>query len=408
MSNSLKLQEIDLNEELKKVKTMKDLTGKDGLMQRLMGNMVQQILEAEISDYLGRNKYERDDEAIRNSRNGYFDKTVTTGLGEVDLKIPRDRQGEFEPQIVPKHETVLSDLDDKVISLYGKGMSTRDITDTLNDMYGSNISASMVSTITDKIMTTANDWQTRVLEEVYPIVFLDAIHYKVRTDGKVVSRAAYVCLGIDKYGYKDVLGIWIGENEGAKFWLGVVNDLKNRGIKDILIACVDGLKGFPEAINTVYPETEIQTCVIHQIRNSHKYISYKDSKEFMSDLKCVYKADTEELALEALEELNAKWSPKYKAVVDSWYNNWDTLSTYFKYPPEIRKLIYTTNTLEGFNRQLRKVTKTKTVFPTDEALRKSLYLATLDIMKKWTMPIANWAMYIGQFAILFEDRIELN
>jgi len=408
MSNSLKLQEIDLNEDLKKVKTMKDLTGKDGLMQRLMGNMVQQILEAEISDYLGRNKYERDDEAIRNSRNGYFDKTVTTGLGEVDLKIPRDRQGEFEPQIVPKHETVLSDLDDKVISLYGKGMSTRDITDTLNDMYGSNISASMVSTITDKIMTTANDWQTRVLEEVYPIVFLDAIHYKVRTDGKVVSRAAYVCLGIDKYGYKDVLGIWIGENEGAKFWLGVVNDLKNRGIKDILIACVDGLKGFPEAINTVYPETEIQTCVIHQIRNSHKYISYKDSKEFMSDLKCVYKADTEELALEALEELNAKWSPKYKAVVDSWYNNWDTLSTYFKYPPEIRKLIYTTNTLEGFNRQLRKVTKTKTVFPTDEALRKSLYLATLDIMKKWTMPIANWAMYIGQFAILFEDRIELN
>lgn len=407
MSNSLNL-EIDLNEELKKVKTMKDLTGKDGLMQRLMGHMVQQILEAEISDYLGRNKYERDEERTLNSRNGYFDKTVTTGLGEVDLKIPRDRNGDFEPQIIPKHETVLTDLDDKVIALYGKGMSTRDITETLNEMYGSNISASMVSTITDRIMTTANDWQTRILEDVYPIVFLDAIHYKVRTEGKVVSRAAYICLGINKYGFKDILGIWIGENEGAKFWLGVVNDLRNRGIKDILIACVDGLKGFPDAIKTVFPDTEIQTCVIHQIRNSYKYISYKDSKRFMENLKCVYKADTEELALEALEELNATWGTKYKAVVDSWYNNWDTLATYFKYPPEIRKLIYTTNTLEGFNRQLRKVTKVRTVFPTDDSLRKSLYLATLDIMKKWTMPVPNWAVYIGQFAIIFDGRIELN
>lgn len=401
-------QEINYKEEIKKCKTMEDVTGKNGLMQRLLKDVIQNMLEAEMTHHLGRDKYEREEEPAENHRNGHSPKTIKNSLGEMDLDVPRDRRSEFEPVVVQKYETVCNDLDKKVISMYAKGMSTRDIKAQLDEIYGINVSPAMVSTITDKVMGAAADWQNRVLDSVYPIVYLDAIHYKVKDDGRVVSRAAYICLGINKDGYKDILGIWIGENEGAKFWLGVCNDLKNRGVNDILIACIDGLKGFPDAIKTVFPDVEIQTCIIHQIRNSIKYVAYKDQKEFMQDLKLVYRASSEDGATAQLQSLDAKWGKKYSVVINSWYSNWETLSSFFKYPPEIRRIIYTTNTLEGFNRQLRKVTKTKSVFPTDEALKKSLYLATLDILKKWTMVTPNWAGTISQFAILFNGRLELD
>jgi transposase-like protein len=325
----------------------------------------------------------------------------------MELNIPRDRNGEFEPVVVQKYQTACSELDQKIIAMYAKGMSTRDIKAQLEDIYGIDVSASTISAITDKVMSAASDWQNRVLDKVYPIIYLDALYYKVRDDGKIVSKAAYVCLGINTEGYKDILGIWIGESEGAKFWLTVCNDLKNRGIDDILIACMDGLKGLPEAIKTVFPDVTIQNCIIHQIRNSVKYVASKDQKEFMKDLKLVYKASSEEIATQELENLDNKWGKKYPVVINSWYANWENLSTYFKYPPGIRRIIYTTNTLEGFNRQLRKVTKTKSVFPTDDALRKSLFLATMDIMKKWSMPVANWGSTITQFAMMFEGRLDL-
>lgn len=399
---------IDYKAEVAKCKTMEDVTGKNGLIQRLLKDVIQNILEAEIAEHLGREKSERLDTAADNYRNGHYKKNIRSGEGEIELDIPRDRKAEFEPIVVPKYQTNCSEFDKKVIAMYAKGMTTRDIKAHLEELYGIDVSPAMISAITDKVMGAAADWQDRMLDPVYPIAYLDAIHYKVRDNAKIVSKAAYICLAINKEGYKDILGIWIGESEGAKFWLSVCNDLKNRGVQDILIACVDGLKGFPEAIKTVFPETEIQTCIIHQIRNSIKYIGSKNQKEFMQDLKKVYQAPNEENAVEALQNLENKWDGKYPVVIKSWYNNWENLSTYFKYPPEIRRIIYTTNTLEGFNRQLRKVTKNKSVFPTDEALKKSLYLATMDIMKKWSMPIANWGRTISQFAILFEDRMDLD
>lgn len=399
---------INYQEEIKKCKSMEDVVGKNGLMQKLLKDVMQNLLEAEMTNHIGRDRYERSDEPAINYRNGYSSKTVKSSLGEMDVDIPRDRNGEFEPQILQKYKTVCNDLDNKIIGLYAKGMSNRDIKAQLEELYGINVSPSMISTITDKIMGSAAEWQNRTLDKVYPIAYLDAVHYKVKDDHRIVSKAAYICLAINKEGYKDVLGIWIGENEGAKFWLSVCNDLKNRGVEDILIACIDGLKGFPDAIKTVFPKTTIQTCVIHQIRYSLKYIASKDQKEFMADLKLVYKAASEEVALQQLQLLEHKWGKKYGVVISSWYSNWENLSTYFEYPVEVRKIIYTTNTLEGFNRQLRKVTKTKTMFPTDDSLKKSLYLATGDIMKKWSMPIANWAQTISQFAIIFEGRLTLD
>jgi putative transposase len=403
----LEPMQFDYQTELSKCKTMEDLTGKNGLLQKFLKGAIQTMLEAEIAEQMGRNKKERDEDTSSNYRNGYSKKTLETGVGQVDIDIPRDRKSTFNPVIVKKNETVCSDLDKKVIAMYAKGVSTRDIRAQLEDIYGIDVSPSMISTITDKIMGEASDWQNRMLDKVYPIVYLDAIHYKVREDNKVITKAAYICLGIGMEGHKDILGIWIGESEGAKFWLSVCNDLKNRGVEDVLIACMDGLKGLPDAIKTVFPEVTIQTCIIHQIRNSIKYIASKDQKAFLSDLKMVYKAASEDVALSELQNLENKWGKKYAVVINSWENNWDNLSTYFKYPPEIRRIIYTTNTLEGFNRQLRKVTKTKSIFPTDDALRKSLYLATMDIMKKWSMPIANWGTTIAQFSILFEGRLDL-
>ena len=396
---------VDYQAEVKKCKTMEDVVGKNGLMQKLFKDVIQQLLEAEMEEHLDREKYERSNETNPNYRNGYSNKTVSSSFGEVGLDIPRDRKSQFEPKVFKKYETVCNELDKKIIGLYACGMSVRDIKSEMEELYGIDVSPSMISKITDKVVEAAAEWQSRTLEEIYPIVYMDAMHFKVRDDNKIVSKAAYICMALNMQGKKDILGIWIGESEGAKFWLSVCNDLKNRGVNDILIACMDGLKGLPEAIKTVYPDVSIQTCIVHQIRNSLKFIASKDQREFMKDLKSVYRAFNEEAALENLEILKDKWYSKYSVVIDSWYNNWPNLNTYFEYPNEIRKIIYTTNALEGFNRQLRKYTKIRSVFPTDESLRKSLYLSTMKIMEKWTSPNQNWASTLGQLTIMFGERI---
>ena len=400
---------FDYNEEVKKCKTIDDVIGKDGLVQRLIKDVLENILEVEMGEHLGRDKYDRQtdiDQDDRNYRNGYSKKTLRSSFGDVDLDVPRDRKAEFEPQIIKKYETVCNELDKKIISLYAKGMSTRDIQAEVEDLYGITLSPSMISKITDKVIATATEWQNRMLDEIYPIVYLDAMYFKVRSNGKIVNKAVYICLGYTLEGYKDILGIWVDEAEGAKFWLSICNDLKNRGVKKILIACMDGLKGLPQAIKTVFPTVDIQTCIVHQIRNSIKYIASKDKKAFMKDLKEVYKATTEELALAQLDNLKEKWGSNYGMVIDSWYNNWNNLDTFFKFSPQIRKLIYTTNVLEGFNRQVRKFTKVRTIFPTDESLNKCVYLATMEIMEKWTQPIHNWGTTLAELSLYFEEQLK--
>ena len=399
---------FDYNEEVKKCKTIDDVIGKDGLVQRLIKDVLENILEVEMGEHLGRDKYDRQtdiDQDDRNYRNGYSKKTLRSSFGNVDLDVPRDRKAEFEPQIIKKYETVCNELDKKIISLYAKGMSTRDIQAEVEDLYGITLSPSMISKITDKVIATATEWQNRMLDEIYPIVYLDAMYFKVRSNGKIVNKAVYICLGYTLEGYKDILGIWVDEAEGAKFWLSICNDLKNRGVKKILIACMDGLKGLPQAIKTVFPTVDIQTCIVHQIRNSIKYIASKDKKAFMKDLKEVYKAPTEDLALAQLDNLKEKWGSNYGMVIDSWYNNWNNLDTFFKFSPQIRKLIYTTNVLEGFNRQVRKFTKVRTIFPTDESLNKCVYLATMEIMEKWTQPIHNWRTTLAELSLYFEEQL---
>ena len=408
----IKVPNIDYESEIKKCKTLEDVTGKNGLLQKLFKDVMQQLLEAEMEETIGRGKYERNSEYYedeeKNYRNGYSKKNVRSSFGNVELNIPRDRKAEFEPIAVKKYQTDCNEFDKKIISLYARGMSTRDIQAELNELYGIDVSPSMISNITDKVLGSAAEWQSRMLDEVYPIVYMDAIHFKVRDDHRIVTKAAYICLGVDMDGYKDILGIWIGEAEGAKFWLSVCNDLNNRGVKDICIACMDGLRGLPDAIKTVFPNVSIQSCIIHQIRNSMRYVPYKDRKVFVADLKKVYKAPNEEIALAQLDMLKEKWNDKYSNVIESWYINWDKLSTFFAFNEQIRKMIYTTNTLEGINRQIRKFTKTRTVFPTDDSLRKSLYLATEIIMQKWTSPISNWGLILSQFMIMFGDRLNKN
>ena len=394
---------------MKKCKTIDDVIGKNGLVQRLIKDVLENILEVEMGEHLGRDKYDRQtdiDQDDRNYRNGYSKKTLRSSFGDVDLDVPRDRKAEFEPQIIKKYETVCNELDKKIISLYAKGMSTRDIQAGVEDLYGITLSPSMISKITDKVIATATEWQNRMLDVIYPIVYLDAMYFKVRSNGKIVNKAVYICLGYTLEGYKDILGIWVDEAEGAKFWLSICNDLKNRGVKKILIACMDGLKGLPQAIKTVFPTVDIQTCIVHQIRNSIKYIASKDKKAFMKDLKEVYKAPTEDLALAQLDNLKEKWGSNYGMVIDSWYNNWNNLDTFFKFSPQIRKLIYTTNVLEGFNRQVRKFTKVRTIFPTDESLNKCVYLVTMKIMEKWTQPIHNWGTTLAELSLYFEEQLK--
>jgi putative transposase len=404
MGNTQLKENFKYEEELAKCKTLEDVTGQNGLIQKMIKNALEHMLTNEMDEFLDREKHERDNGATKNYRNGSYPKTVKTNFGDVKVHIPRDRNGEFQPESISKFQTTDPGLEAKIISMYSKGMSTRDIQDHIQGLYGTDISPSTISNITDKVMEDASDWFSRPLDEIYPVIYLDAVHFKIKADSRIQNRAAYICQGLNMQGHKDILGIWIGENEGAKFWLGVCNELKNRGVKDVLIACVDGLNGFPDAIRSVFPKTEIQLCIIHQIRNSFKYVASKDQKEFMKDLKLVYKAPSEEIALNELDRLSAKWGKKYSVVIDSWLNKWTDLSTFFKYASDIRRMIYTTNPVEGFNRQLRKATKIKTMFPGDEALRKALYLATIDIMKKWTSPVQNWGIALGQFTITFGDR----
>ena len=375
------------------------------MLKDLFAGTIQEMLDAEMEDHLGYSKYDYKNKEVENSRNGIRTKKVKSDFGEVQISIPRDRQGTFEPQVIRNYENDISGIEDQVLGMYAKGMSIRDISSHIKSIYNVDISHTLVSKITDRILPVANEWQNRPLDSIYPIVFMDAIHYKVRTEGRVVSKAAYIAIGINMEGFKEVLGIWIGENESSKYWLKVINDIRNRGVKDILIASVDGLNGFSEAIKAVFPNTEVQRCVVHQIRNTLNYLPYKDKKEFARDLKTVYTAINEETAMDNLDLLDKKWGNKYGVAIRSWRNNWSELSSYFKYPQEIRTIIYTTNSMENYNRMLRKVTKSKSIFPSDESLHKSLYLATADISDKWTQKIRNWPQILDQLSIYFEDRL---
>lgn len=370
--------------------------------------VLQEALEAELDEKLGYSKYDTGTKQLKaseNSRNGYSKKTIKSQLGEIELNIPRDRNGEFEPQIIPKYQRNVTGIEEKVLALYASGMTTRDIHAQIQDLYGVEVSPEMVSKITERILPMVQEWQSRPLEAIYPFIFMDAIHYKVREDKQIVNKAAYVVMGVNLDGYKDVLGIWIGGNETSKYWLGILNELKNRGVKDVLIFSVDGLNGFQEAIEATFPQSKIQRCIIHQLRASLKYVPYKDRKQFAADLKTVYTAPSEEAALEKLLLVKEKWQGKYPNAIKSWEQNWDSLCTFFAYPPELRKIIYTTNVIESLHSQYRKVTKNKLIFPTDESLVKMLYLATMKVTKKWTQRYRDWDLVIAQLSIFFQDRL---
>jgi transposase-like protein len=372
-------------------------------LKDLLGDTLESMLQAELDAHL---EYEYGEAPLTlNTRNGTSKKRLKSSYGEIGIEVPRDRESSFEPQAVKKYQRDISNIENQIISMYAKGMTTRDISSHIKDIYGFGLSESMVSKITNKILPTIEEWQSRPLDKIYPFVFLDAIHYSVRDNGVIVKKAVYIVLAYNKEGIKEVLGMWVGENESSKYWLMVLNELKNRGLEDILIASTDNLPGFSEAIEAIYPKTEIQKCVIHQIRSSTKFVSYKDKKALMKDLKAVYKATSEQLALTSLDYFEEKWGEKYPGCVGSWRRNWAELSTYFKYPQDIRKLIYTTNSIESFNRQLRKVTKNKSIFPNDFSLVKSLYLAMADASSKWTSRMRGWDKVISQLRIFFEGRI---
>lgn len=395
--------------KIRELLDMSNITSMDdiqNLFKETIAEFMEDGLETELDDELGYIRYDYCNKNTENSRNGHSSKTLRTSFGDVEVAVPRDRKGEFEPQLLKKNQTSISqDIEEKILSMYAKGMTTGDIEAHIQDIYGVDVSDTTVSRITDKILPVAKEWQQRPLEAVYAVVFLDAIHYHVRSEGHIVKKAVYIAIGIDLDGHKDVLGMWVGENESAKYWATVLNSLRNRGIEDIFIACTDNLCGFSTAIEAVFPKTEIQNCIIHQIRNSSKYVSYKDLKALMADLKAVYAAVDEDAALMALDTFSEHWDKKYPTISQSWRANWANLSTYFKFPQELRRLIYTTNAIEGFNRQLRKVTKAKSVFPTDESLFKMLYLAMMDITKKWTGRRQDWSMIHAQLAVYFEDRM---
>jgi len=376
------------------------------LYKEMIGTVLTNGLEGELDSELGYTKYDYRNKTTDNSRNGHSGKTLKTSFGEIDIEVPRDRKGEFDPVLVKKQQTSISnDIEEKILSMYAKGMTTGDIESHIQEIYGISVSDSTISRVTDKILPVVREWQSRPLESVYAVVFMDAVHFHVRSEGQIIKKAVYVAIGVNLDGVRSVLGMWVGENESAKFWLSILSGLKNRGAEDILIACVDGLTGFPNAIEAAYPKTEIQQCIIHQIRNTTRFVSYKDIKALMSDLKAVYAAVDEGSAMGSLDSFEAKWGAKYPKIASSWRENWANLSTYFKYPQEMRTLIYTTNTIEGFNRQLRKVTKSKSVFPTDDSLLKMLYLAMIDITKKWTGRRHDWGTIHAQLEVYFGDRV---
>jgi len=390
---------VDLNEAHEQIKAGAKIEGKDGVLAPLIKQLTQAALEAELESHLSTE--------IRNRKNGRSSKTMKSSVGEFELDVPRDRNGSFETQLIKKHQTHISDhIEQKVLSLYALGNNYTQISEHIENLYGVSFSKATISAVTDKVIPMLKEWQSRPLESIYPFVWLDAIHYKIKEDGRYVFKAIYTILGVRLDGRKEILGLYLSENEGANFWLQVLTDLNNRGVEDILIASVDGLKGFPEAINAIYPNTEVHLCVVHQIRNSLKYVASKNQKEFMKDLKLVYQAISKESAELELDRLEAKWGGKYPIVIQSWRNKWENLSCYFKYPEEIRRIIYTTNIIESVHRQFRKLTKTKGAFPNENSLLKLLYMGIQNAQKKWTMPMHNWSLTISQLAIFFEGRLD--
>lgn len=388
-----------------KVAGLKTASDVNSFIKDLIAPTLQAILEAEMNEHLGYKKYESRGTS-ENARNGYSHKRLRTSHGYAPIHIPRDRQAAFEPHIIPKYNTTQPDIEEKIIAMYAKGMTTRDINAYMYDIYGIDVSAPMVSSITDAVLPLIIEWQTRPLSPLYPFIYLDGIHFKVKKDGKVVTACAYIVLGVNESGHKEVLGIWVGEAEGAKYWMGILSELKSRGVTDMLIVCTDGLTGFDEAIRAIYPSARIQQCIIHQVRNTLKYIPHKDRKPVATALKSIYTAPSEEAGLLALGEVRAEF-PEYEVYLKHWESKWHLLSTFFAYPEEIRKIIYTTNAIEGLNRAYRKVTKTTSIFPHEHALTKLLFLATRDISKKWTMPIRNWGTIVAQLAILFPEKADV-
>jgi len=382
-----------------------DLIGENGLLKQLTKMLVERALEVEMTDHLGHNKSGEVTNDTANTRNGHSAKTLKGDFGALPLEVPRDRQGTFEPQIVGKHQTRWTGFDDKIISLYARGLTVREIQSHLEEMYGTGVSPALISHVTDAVSEDVKIWQARPLDAVYPILYLDCIHVKVRDSGAVRTKAVYLAIGVNMDGHKEVLGLWISQTEGAKFWLQVVTELKNRGVQDIFIACVDGLKGFPDAIEAVYPQAAVQLCIVHMVRNSLNFVPWKAQKEVAADLKLIYSAVTAEEAERRLAEFEAKWDKQYQPISQSWRRNWARVIPFFDYPPEIRKVIYTTNAIESINMSLRKVIKTRSSFPTDEAVSKLFYLALNNISKKWTMPIRDWKAALNRFAIQFEDRV---
>ena len=390
---------------MKDYKNPEDLIGETGLLKQLTKQLLERAMKAEMTDHLGYKKNAPAKKTTNNSRNGSYSKRVKGEFGNLDIAVPRDRNSSFEPIILPKGQSRFTGFDDKIIALYARGMTTRDIQAHLEEMYGIDVSPTLVSHVTHAVQEEVALWQNRPLDEIYPIVYLDAIRVKVRQDGRVINKAVYLALGVNLDGIKELLGLWIAETEGAKFWLQVVTELKNRGVKDIFIACVDGLKGFPEAIETVFPDTQIQLCLVHMVRHSLHYVSWKQRKEVATDLKTIYQAPTIEEAEIHLEEFEEKWNTSHPTIGKSWRRNWERITPLFSYPPEIRKAIYTTNAIESVNMSLRKVTKNRGSFPNDASMLKLLYLALRNISKKWTMPIRNWKAALNQFTIIFENRM---
>ncbi|WP_122893270.1 IS256 family transposase [Arcobacter peruensis] len=392
-------QTLDLTDALEQIKAGAKIDGKDGVLAPLIKQLTEAALQAELESHLT-------SEINKNRKNGKSTKTMKSSAGEFELDVPRDRNGSYEPQIVKKHQTHISDhIEQKILSLYALGNSYSQISEHIEEMYGLEFSKATISAITDKVIPVLKEWQQRPLESIYPFVWLDAIHYKIKDNGKYISKAVYTILGVGLNGKKEILGLYLSENEGANFWLQVLTDLNNRGVQDILIASVDGLKGFPEAIKAIFPNTEIQLCIVHQIRNSIRYVASKNQKEFMKDLKLIYQAISKEAAEDALVQLEEKWAKKYPIVIQSWKNKWGNLSAYFKYPEDIKRIIYTTNIIESVHRQFRKLTKTKGAFPNENSLLKLLYMGIQNASKKWTMPMRNWSLTISQLAIFFEGRI---
>lgn len=392
---------LRLLQENYELNTAQDLSS---ALKNMFKDALQEMMNAEFDNSMGYSKYDKKADKT-NYRNGSTKKNLKSEFGEFEFETPRDRNGEFEPKIVPKNKRDVSGIEDKIISLYARGLTTREINEQIQDLYGIEVSATMVSNITDQIIPEIKEWQERPLDSVYPIIFIDAVHFSVREENRVVKKAAYIVLGINKDGYKEILGIWIGENESSKFWLGVLNDLKQRGIEDILIMCSDNLTGIKQAIETAYPKTIQQRCIVHMIRNSVKFVSYKDLKEFCKDLKKIYTSKNEKQGYEELQKVKEKWKDKYISAFKTWEENWDSICPFFQFSERIRKIMYTTNTIESLNRQFRKYTKTKSVFPTDMSLLKCLYLSTKNITKKWTAPYQNWGPILSELSIMFDGRI---